>query len=253
LFNKQSTLPERGGFWRRLGAFFVDALIIAVGLQLLGIPAYTITGGRAQANIFRHAVCHSLTAVPPDLRIPSEFKPNYVYECVNTWFGLPTGRWITVSRQSQPQAGDNMEVTFPIDAEGHPLGSVSLDLSWLQILVLLVYRIIFERRSGQTIGKRLMRVRVIEIQPGSGRFSPAAKRNLAFLLPGLFPAIFPVSAFDPIGPLFWLRIIGGGFVCAVIVWQITTRRDTYYDKVAGTAVIRTRAYLPPVAVRAPAA
>jgi len=253
LFNKQSLLPERGGFWRRLGALFVDALIIAVGLQLLGIPAYTISGGRVQANIFRHAVCHSLSAVPPDLQIPPEFKPNYVYECVNTWFGFPTGRWITVSRQSQPQAGGNMEITFPIDGERHPLGSVSLDLDWSQMLVLLVYRIIFEGWNGQTIGKRLTRVRVIEIHPGTGRFSPAAKRNLAFLLPGLFPAIVPLSAFEPVGPLFWLWVIGGGFACGVIVWQIATRRDTYYDKAGGTAVIRARAYSPPVAVRAPAA
>jgi len=229
-----------------LGALFVDALIIAAGLQLLGIPAYTASGGRVQSNILRYALCYGSSTVPPGVTIQPEFGPYYIHDCVDSWFGFPTGRWIVVSNQPGPQAGASTEVMVPIDANGRPLGSFSLDLQWLLIPVLTAYRIGFERRSGQTIGKRLTRVRVVQIDPGTGRFSPAAKRNLAFFLPILFPG------WAPIGVSPWFRVIAAGIFCGVIVWQIATRRDAYYDKAAGTAVIRLGPHSTPVTVPASA-
>ena len=251
MFNKQSLLPERGGFWRRLGALFVDALIIAVGLQLLGIPAYEMSGGRVQSDILSHTISHNLSAVPAAVKIPSESEPNYIYECVGSWFGFPTAQWITVIYQPQPQAGADTEAIVLVDADGQPLGDFSLDLQMLLIPVLLVYRIGCERRRGQTIGKRLTRVRVIQIAPGTGRFSPAIKRNLALFLPMIFTGVAPLEM-----PL-WLELIAAVIFCGVlggvIVWQMATRRDTYYDKAAGTAVVRVTAHSPPVTVRASAA
>ena len=198
------------------------------------------------SNILSLAVCHGLGGVPPGFQIPSELQPGYIYECVNSWFGFPTGRWITISREPQPQAGTNLEATFQTDAEGHPLGAFSLDLQWLLVPILLVYRIGFERRNGQTVGKRLTRVRVIEIIPGTSSVPPAAKRNLALFLPILIPGL------APIGVPLWFWLIAYGILFAVIVWQIATRRDTYYDKAAATAVVRVNAHSPPLTVRAPA-
>jgi len=253
LFNKQSLLPERGGFWRRLGALFVDALIIAVGLQLLGIPAYEMSGGRVQSDILSHTISHNLSAVPAAVKIPSESEPNYIYECVGSWFGFPTAQWITVIYQPQPQAAADTEAIVLVDADGQPLGDFSLDLQMLLIPVLLVYRIGCERRRGQTIGKRLTRVRVIQIAPGTGRFSPAIKRNLALFLPMIFTSLAPIE----MPRSLWLELIAAVIFCGVfggvIVWQIATRRDTYYDKAAGTAVVRVTAHSPPVTVRASAA
>jgi uncharacterized RDD family membrane protein YckC len=166
---------------------------------------------------------------------------------VDSGFGFPTGRWILVRTHPGPQAGISPQITVPIDAKGRPLGSFSLDLQWLLIPVLTAYRIGFERRNGQTIGKRLTRVRVVQIDPGTGRFSPAAKRNLAFFLPLLFPGLAPIG----VSP--WFGFIAAGIFCGVIVWQIVTRRDAYYDKAAGTAVIRLGPHSTPVTVRTSAA
>jgi len=247
LFNGQSLLPERGGFWRRLGALLVDALIIAVGLQLLGIPAYAVSGGRVQSNIVNIVYCYRLDAIPPGVKIPPEFQANYVYDNVNTLFGFPTGRWVEISQEPQPHPGSNVLLTVPVDAYGKPLNGQWLDLQWLHILALLVFRIGCEREHGQTTGKRLMRVRVVQIVPGTGGFSAATKRNLAFFLPIQF---FPLAV---IGTPPWLVLIGFAVFCGAIVWQIVSRHDTYYDKTAGTAVIRATAHSPPVNVRAPAA
>ena len=127
------------------------------------------------------------------------------------------------------------------------MGAFSLDLQWLLAPTLLVYRIGFERRNGQTIGKRLTRVRVIAIDPGTSAVHPVAKRNLALFLPVLIPGVALIGV-----PLWFGPMIAGNLF-AVIVWQITTRRDTYYDKAAGTAVIRVKAHSPPLTVAAPAA
>jgi uncharacterized RDD family membrane protein YckC len=247
LFNKQSTLPERGGFWRRLGALVVDALIIAAGLQLLGIPAYAVSSGRVQSNIVHIVYVYRLDAIPPGLKIPPEFRANYVYINVNTLFGFPTGRWVEISQEPQPHPGSNVSLTVPVDAYGKPLNGQWLDFQWLHILALLVFRIGCEREHGQTTGKRLMRVRVVQIVPGSGRFSAAAKRNLAFFLPIQF---FPLAI---IGVPLWLVLIGFAVFCGAIVWQIVSRRDTYYDKAAGAAVVMVTAHSPPVTIRASAA
>ena len=247
MFNKQSLLPERGGFWRRLGALLVDALIIAVGLQLLGIPAYAVSGGRVQSNIVNIVYCYRLDAIPPGVKIPPEFQANYVYDNVNTLFCFPTGRWLEISQESQPHPGSNVYLTVPVDAYGKPLNGQWLDLQWLHILALLVFRIGCEREHGQTTGKRLMRVRVVQIVPGTGRFSAATKRNLAFFLPIQF---FPLAV---IGTPPWLVLIGFAVFCGAIVWQIVSRRDTYYDKAAGTAVVRVTAHSPAASVRASAA
>jgi uncharacterized RDD family membrane protein YckC len=116
--------------------------------------------------------------------------------------------------------------------------------------ILLVYRIGFERRNGQTVGKRLTRVRVIEIIPGTSSVPPAAKRNLALFLPILIPGLAPIGV--PLWFGLWFGLIVTGILFAVIVWQIATRRDTYYDKAAATAVVRVNAHSPPLTVRAPA-
>jgi uncharacterized RDD family membrane protein YckC len=237
-----------------LGALVVDAFIIAAGLQFLGIPAYAVSGGRVQANVLLQpnmlfGICHLLRGVTPGFEIPSEFQPNYVVECVNSWFGFPTGRWIIIVQLPQPEGGTVISATSKVDAGGHPFGAFSLDLQWLLVPFLLAYRIGFEGRNGQTIGKRLTRVRVIEIDPRTSAVPPAAKRNLVLFLPILFASI-------PIGvPPWFALIVAGIFLGAIvaIVWQIAFRRDTYYDKAPGTAVIRVTAHSPPSTVRAPAA
>jgi uncharacterized RDD family membrane protein YckC len=248
LFDEQSHLPERSGFWRRFGALVVDAFIIAIGLQLLGIPAYAVSGGHVQSNIAHIDFCYHLDdSIPPGLKIPPGFQAKYVYYCEHRLFGLPTGRSVAIYQQPQPHPGTNVYLTVPVDAYGKPLSGNWLDLQWLLILALLGFRIGCEREHGQTTGKRVMRVRVVQIVPGTGGFSAAAKRNLAFFLPVQF---FPLAK---IGAPLWLVLIGFAVFCAAIVWQIVSRRDTYYDKAAGTAVVRATTHSPPVSVRAPAA
>jgi uncharacterized RDD family membrane protein YckC len=240
------TLPssERGGFWRRLGEFVIDAAITAAGLQLLALAAYPLSGGRVQSNFLQVAAhCQHLNTVPAGLGIPAGSETYHAVECVNDLlFGLPTARWVTISQYPEPHVGGNRSETFQVDAAGHPL-----DYFWSNIstLVLIIYRIIFEWRSGQTIGKRLARVQVIETHPTASVVPSAVKRNLVLFLPVLVLPVFALVY----APLWLLPAVS---VLAVIVWQIVSRRDTYYDKVAGTRVIRVPRKQPRLTVPTPA-
>jgi uncharacterized RDD family membrane protein YckC len=244
------TLPssDRGGFWRRLVAFAVDAVIVAVGLQLLGIPVYALSGGHVQSNVLQLAFCQRASAIPDGVEIPSDFGENYVYDCVNRFFGLPTGRWVQIGHRPQPQPGQDTIVILQVDAAGHTIDGFSFELANLLLPVLLIYRIGLEWRNGQTIGKRLTRLRVVEIRPSTSAVTPAARRNLALFLPFLlWPACALVEA-----PL-WYWFIVAGILLATIAVQIAYRCDTYYDRAAGTAVIGVQPDLPPLALRSPAA
>lgn len=89
----------------------------------------------------------------------------------------------------------------------------------------LVYLVGFGLRNGQTIGKRIRNVRVIEVDGGPLTFRSALVRY------GL-PAVFSALTFLFLGPLgFALAIFG------VLLWMRSPNRQGLHDRAARTLVV----------------
>ncbi len=247
---------ERGGFWRRAGAFLIDVLIIVVLLQVAALAAFPLTNGLVQyGGGLEFRSCRRLASPPAELRVPPDFAANYALDCVSTFFGLPVARTVTIGRSTREgRIAKNVWFVFMADADGKPVRGFSMDLLWLPLLFL--YRIVLERRNGQTVGKRATRVRVVEGTPGTLRVGAAAKRNLLLLLPFLpalalqaYGSLLP--SFSLLSTPFLLGDVAAGLVLSAATLfaavQIVRRRDAFYDEAAGTAVIVIRSGEPPAA------
>ena len=85
---------------------------------------------------------------------------------------------------------------------------------WLAIA--LAYYIVMEARSGATLGKRVMKLKVVKLEGGAPLdWQASIARNVLRLIDGLF---------------FYL-------VGAIVVW-ISDKKQRLGDKVAGTVVVR---------------
>ncbi len=90
--------------------------------------------------------------------------------------------------------------------------------------VWFAYHVGLEATIGTTLGKRLMRVRVVDVAGGAPGLGSAVLRN-AWLLAGLLPIV---------GGVLWLAAI-------VVITAALTRADgrtAPHDRLAGTRVVR---------------
>jgi uncharacterized RDD family membrane protein YckC len=89
-------------------------------------------------------------------------------------------------------------------------------IGWFNLVLGIAYFSIFEGTSGQTIGGRVARVRVVDADSGAIIGIPRAiVRNIARILSGL---VFGLG-------YFWM------------LWD--PRKQTWHDKIASTVVVRT--------------
>jgi uncharacterized RDD family membrane protein YckC len=103
--------------------------------------------------------------------------------------------------------------TGGVTEEGFLLRGVPFFI-WLAIA--LAYYIVMEARSGATLGKRVMKLKVVKLEGGAPLdWQASIARNILRLIDGLF---------------FYL-------VGAIVVW-ISDKKQRLGDKVAGTVVVR---------------
>jgi len=94
-----------------------------------------------------------------------------------------------------------------------------------QLVLAAVYEIGFVAMTGQTLGKRLLRIQVVDVTTGRPpRLGGAAIRYLLPAVPALAPGVGPL-----LGLLVYLSAI----------WSPT--RQGWHDRAAGTVVVRTAA------------
>jgi len=116
-------------------------------------------------------------------------------------------------RGNPPDFGDIMRGILP-------LVGVSVVVLVLNLAIFYVYRVEMMFRSGQTVGKRSMRIRVVPLDPSATLTRPTAVRR--WLVDSLGAQIVPL--------LFWLDGL----------WQYWDKpyRQCLHDKVAGTVVVK---------------
>jgi uncharacterized RDD family membrane protein YckC len=104
-------------------------------------------------------------------------------------------------------------------------GSADWGGSLLGVLVYLVYEAVMYARSGQTVGKMALGIRVAMLENGSVPTSQAAwARAAVYSLPNVVPCC---------GSLFWL---------VNVVWHLGDKpyRQCLHDKAARTVVVSAR-------------
>jgi uncharacterized RDD family membrane protein YckC len=246
----------RAGFWRRSVAFIIDGIIVSVPIQILVVVLFALTNGAVQTTsgiAFSNCLkTPQLTELPQGLDPPPPAGANHAVICSTSLFGLETARRLTVSRVTKEGVvTKTFSRTYALDAQGKPRNAISFDV--VVFLALFIYLITMEYRLGATWGKRLVGIRVANIERPERVGIPLRKavfRNLLIwawagpllvvllvylivshgdvelLMDGNFFIWFAVAAVLALAWCLWVLI------------QIVRKLDPIYDKIAGTAILR---------------
>ena len=240
----------RGGFWRRALAVFIDLIAISALLQVVALVLFPLTHGQVQfsGGPLHGLNCQKLASVPEGVSIPPEFNANSVTDCQQSLLGLPTARTLRVSRITKDGAVTKVaQIRQRLDAEGKPTPGLPLDIFVLPLLIALRFAL---DRAGGSIGRRICRLRLSNAS--DGRTPPpttsVSRRYAALALPlapawiwSAYAALFPGQ--ELLGTtLYWLFWAGTGIpllIAALLAADsIIRRRDAFYDRFAGTRVLR---------------
>lgn len=246
--------PLRAGFWRRVGALVIDSIVIFLPLQILVVILFTLTNGNVQGGFLVSTECRSVGNIPEGLQPPPPANANFANLCTSKFFGFPAVHMLVVGIASQKDnTTTTVSMSYPLDADGNPTNA--LDMNWAGVVLLTLYLIAMEWRSGATIGKRLLKMKVVEagsIANGGIRLSRALKRNLAMWI-GAIPALLIYTkviffSADPMAVMtsrgFWLTAIVALLIQAGwLIWitvSVSRKDDPIYDRLAKTSLIRLR-------------
>lgn len=236
----------RAGFWRRIIAFTVDIFIVMLLLQPVAIFAYSLTDGRIQLSskiISGQYDCTTLTALPPTITVTA-FEPNYIFSCRSTMLGRTVSHLMEIGRKTR--SGDTTtdgSVTVALDESDRPIGIFHLD--WLLLPLTLLFRWWLDRIAA-TPGRLLTRIHFEARDPRERPTPGLAKRYGLFALPFLPllpPLIWPLDLLNLLGAMPFIYALAGlaiaiGTIFLVLgIVPIAKRRDAFYDRCAGTAVV----------------
>lgn len=241
--------PVRAGFWPRAIALFIDSCLIAFILGFVGLILFAPTGGRVRVA---GALVSSLQCSPQGLQvlqelnvsIPPDFQLTYIGRCTRSVLGHVHDRVLFVTDNvPSSAAGHARELTFPLDTEGRPTRAFYLD--YLGGLLFAAYVLLSEWRTGRTLGKDLMDIRVQSLAGGPPSLVQVIKRFcIRFLILLEIPSWISMTgvSVSATAELIWF---GVGLLLSVAVlanFILAVRRNAlpWHDRFAGTEVILGR-------------
>jgi uncharacterized RDD family membrane protein YckC len=243
-------IPVRAGLWPRAIALLIDGCLVTLVLGLLGLALFVPTGGKIRvANMLVGS--RTCTAQNPqvlqDLHIalPPDFQVTHLVRCTNTLLGYVHDRVLIVAGITQSGAATvTRELTVPLDTEGLPTRPFYLDSLWFPVFA--AYVLLLEWRTGRTLGKDLMDVRIQSLAGGLPTLVQVVKRFLVRFFPAILLgslSLLPMTGLTAttapaLSWLVWLAsvlpvlVIQGNFV-------IEVRRGAlpWHDRFAGTEVV----------------
>ncbi len=249
----------RAGFWRRLLSSVIDLVIVGAPFQIIVAVLFAMTGGSIQmtSNGLITQTCEHRTSVPAGLTPPPPRNPNFANDCRFSFFGAPTGRVLIVGR-AERDGGVTRSVfrSYMLNAAGEPIQGVSID-SYV-VLVLVAYVVALTARRGQTLGARVMRIRVVDLANSESPRVPIRRILIRYaaMLIGFIPAVLVLlvgaSAGDDVATTkngistnqIIYAVLSAAAWIIVLVVQMALKRDPVYDWLAGTAVITLPAQEP---------
>jgi uncharacterized RDD family membrane protein YckC len=245
---------KRAGFWRRLLSFVIDAIVVLVPFQILAAVLFALTGGMVQMNSGLSLIaCETGKEIPQFLDPPPPHDSNFIRVCRTSLFGATTGAVLTVGRITREgSTTTTVQQTYALDKDGMPVKATSIDN--IADLALLAYLIGMVWKTGRTLGARVVGVRVVDTDHpdlAGVLLRKAIMRYLAMFIGavpafallsyryvvagGIADAMFTAEAFR------WF--MGAAVVAAlwviVLIIQIAGKTDPVYDRLAGTAALRT--------------
>ncbi len=249
--DEQTGLP-RAGFWRRFGSLTLDYFIMTIPLQVLAVVLYAYSDGRIQSSFggFPFQVCRSLSADDASKlasKLSTTLMPdwNYAHDCSTTLFGLAHARAFVFGKFTQaPGMSTNIWQRYPVNV-GSSMPPV--EWGWVSSVIFTVYLCVALLQFGKTIGMRFTKTRLITTSEPTRRgvaFWRILYRSLLVSLPGVPLTIaFTYAATQATSisgvPLYVL--VAFGIAIGFWLWILRTlilKQDPYYDRVAGTAVVR---------------
>jgi hypothetical protein len=256
---------QRGGFWRRTFALFIDLAAIIAVLQMTAVVLFPLTNGHVQfsGGPLYALNCEYLESVPEGLSISAEFAANSITDCQQSLLGRPTSRTLSVSRITRDGAVTKVaQIRHMLDAEGKPARGLPLDILILPLLIALRFALDRIGASlfvgslfggslfGGSLGRRICRIRLWS--RSDGQYPPSAssvnRRYAALALPlaptwiwSAYGALFPGP--ELVGTAwYWLCWVGTGVPLLIAALEaadsIIRRRDAFYDRFAQTSVLR---------------
>lgn len=154
--------PRPAGFWRRLGAFLIDYLIVLVPVFILVAALFSATNGGVTGSFsLRWNKCYAATLNAPN----NPANSNYDWQwCKTSLFGLTVAQWVQGSPKAVTQSNDQSSSSPPtieyfLDPQGS-IRSAPLDIGLTEWIALFVYLVLMEMKSGKSIGKRIMAIAV---------------------------------------------------------------------------------------------
>jgi hypothetical protein len=240
---------RRGGFWRRALAFFIDLIAISALLQVVALLLFSLTHGQVQfsGGPLHGLNCQKLASVPEGVSIPPEFNAKSMTDCQQSLLGLPTARTLRVSRIARDGAPTKVAQIRRLGADGKPTPGLPLDIFVLPLLIALRFAL---DRIGGSIGRRICHLGLSNAS--DGQYPPPttslSRRYAAQALPlapawiwSAYAALFPGQELLGTTP-YWLLWAGTGIpllIAALLAADsIISRRDAFYDRFAGTRVLR---------------
>lgn len=235
---------RRAGFWQRVLAFFIDCALVTVPLTLIAAPLYSVTDGRIfmSSPIVKYQACRGQSSVPANLAPAPPDSSTFATKCsIYTIIGL-TYNALIVGRQTVNHGVTvTVSTTYALNANGAFVNGQKLDLNDVASDVVALMILSLQWRSGQTLGQKVMSIRLIMVQ------SPDMKRikfrgllirycaiflfPMICLIPLVGFLILPLAAAIIVGVLFsgiplayWL--IGN-------LGLIIQRKDPWFDRWAG--------------------
>ena len=237
--------------WRRLAAAAIDVVLLVLAGSLASVALYAATDGALRSGVvLRQTHCATVRAVPASfldfkalgLATPAGFSPQAAGLCTEGFFGLESGRYLTIQGPAPTLRGPRMTaINLPLDREGHLVRPRVLD--WAYPLAFLLIMAAMESALGATPGKLLFGLRVGSDQ--GGRLDPlrALGRNLVIYGPWILALMAPLlAAMAGIVQPPWLRIgeIGGlallGWAGVAMLSQ--AHPQALYDRWMGAEVVK---------------
>jgi RDD family len=244
---------RRAGFWRRWLAILIDGIVVMIPFQILAAILFSATAGMIQMDRGFFSSCINGTTIPQGLDPPPPRDSNAIRVCKISFFGALTGATLSVARVAH-DGGSTTTVsqTYMLDKDGTPVHGRSID--WIYQLAFVGYLVAMIWTRGKTLGSRVVKVKVIDTANPSAAGVPLSKtivRYLAMMI-GAVPALalliyqriavggtadamFTSSFFQ----WFGYAAVLGGLWALVLIIQVAMKRDPVYDRLAGTAVVRS--------------
>lgn len=240
---------QRAGFWRRAFCWMIDAFLVALLLQFLGIFAFSVTGGVVQSSVVAIPMLSGLSCGQSDYsHHQDEYSNGDITKktvCEIRPFGFLQTR-LVIERKYDAQGKVTATKARRIDTNGDDASA----FDWLYLLTptFFLYRTLTESRGNRTPGRHLTKIRLVAQDGSTPGSRQIAKRYSIQLLPLVLPPILNLAlsaSFTGKSPnlAMWAATTLFTFDAAVLamaLWamiDIVRRRDAFYDRAAGACVI----------------